>query len=120
MDCDVIRGELVGFHFGEIDGEPRVRVEAHLSSCPACLQAFLTLKRAIETTEAKPSPAAAARLREAVAREVRSRRPAAWSWWQRPLAVAIAAAAVLLATSTVHVLASSAGGAPRGWSTPER
>lgn len=118
MDCNVIRVELASFHFGELDDEARRGVELHLASCRSCLQAFLALKRAIETNDARPSETARARLRAAVARQIAAARQAApaWSWWQRPLAVAVAAGAVVLAVSTVSALASSPGGAPRGWS----
>lgn len=118
MDCELTRPYLIEFHFGEIDDQPRLLVEAHLLLCPACLRQFLALKRAIEISEAKPSEAARARLRDAVAREVASPGPAAWSWWQRPLAVAVAAVAVLLAAATVNVMAASPGRAPQAWSKP--
>jgi anti-sigma factor RsiW len=120
MDCELIRLDLVGFHFGDLDDEPRRTVEAHLPSCTACLQAFLALKRSVETSEARPSAAARARLRAAIAEQVAPQRPPAWSWWQRPLAVAVAAAAVFFAASTVRVLASSPGGAPQAWSRPDQ
>jgi anti-sigma factor RsiW len=119
MDCELIRVDLVGFHFGDLEDEPRKKVEAHLLSCSACLQAFLALKRSVETTEARPSAAALARLRAAVAQKVAPPQPAVWSWWQRPLAVAVAAAAVLFAASTVGALASGPGVAPLSWSKPQ-
>jgi anti-sigma factor RsiW len=116
MDCDLTRPDLIAFHFGEIEDQPRLRMEAHLLCCPACLQAFLALKRSIETTEARPSEAAREKLRDAVAREVAWQRPPAWPWWQRPLAVAVAAAAIFLAAATVNILAASPGRAPLAWS----
>jgi hypothetical protein len=36
-------------------------VEAHLLECPACLRGYLALKREIETAQAGPAPAQAAR-----------------------------------------------------------
>ncbi len=114
MDCDVIGVELTGFHFGDLEDEARRRVEAHLLACPLCLQAFLALKRTIETADAKPSDAARSRLRAAVADQVTTRRPS-WAWWQRPLAVAVAAAAIMFAASTASMLAASPGGAPHAW-----
>lgn len=116
MDCDLTRPDLIAFHFGEIEDQPRLRMEAHLLSCQACLREFLALKRSIETTEARPSETAREKLRDAVAREVASQRPPAWSWWQRPLAVAVAAAAVVLAAATVNLMAASPGRAPHAWS----
>jgi anti-sigma factor RsiW len=119
MDCDVTRTDLIDFHFGEIDDQPRLRVEAHLLSCPACLREFMAIKRAVETTGTRPSEAARERLRAAVAREVAPLGRAAWSWWQRPLAVAVAAAAVVLAAATVNILAAGPGRAPHAWSKPD-
>jgi len=114
MDCDVIGVELIGFHFGDLEDEPRRRVEAHLLGCRSCLQAFIALKRTVETADAKPSDAARSRLRAAVASQLETQRPS-WSWWQRPLAVAIAATAIMFAASTASMLAASPGGAPYAW-----
>lgn len=106
MDCPLIRGELVAYHFGSVDEATRDAVEAHLLGCPGCLRAFLALKREIETAGAspRPSPAARERLRQAVARDLASRASAARPlWWRRPLAfgfvTAAAAAAMLLVLS---------------------
>lgn len=120
MDCQLIRLDLVAFHFGDLDDETRRRVEAHLPACGACLQAFLALKRSIESADSRLSETARARLRAAVAREIIAvpRSEPAWPWWQRPLAVALATAAVFLALSTVSALASSPGAAPLAWPKP--
>ena len=111
MDCVLIQPELVAYHFGMIEDDARERVEKHLLECPECLRDFLALKRSMETSDERPSPLAKARLREAVASEV-GRRRVAWSWWERPLAVAFAAAVILTAGSAVHALATSEGRAP--------
>ena len=55
----------------------------------------------------KPSAAAKDRLRDAVAREVGARQPAAWSWWERPLAVVLATSALFVAAATVGMIGSS-------------
>ena len=118
MSCDEIQLELCAFHFGTVSEETRRALEAHLPGCPACLRAFLSLKREIETAEheERPSPAARARLRQAVAEELGLARPRrAWSWWERPLAFGFAAAAVLLAMIMVGLLATGPGAMPRGW-----
>jgi hypothetical protein len=96
MDCKLISGELVAYHFGQVDDAARARVEDHLFGCSDCLRSFLVLKREIETAATAPRPSAAARakLRRAVALEVAPRkqvRPVAW--WRRPLAFGFAAAA---------------------------
>jgi anti-sigma factor RsiW len=112
MACHLIQSDLVPYHFGVIDDEGRTRVEEHLVSCPQCLRDYIALKREMETTAEKPSPAAKARLRSAVADEV-TRSRVTWSWWERPLAVAFASAAILVAGFAVHSLATSEGVAPR-------
>jgi len=104
MHCEVIQPELVSFYFGDVEEEARARVEAHLRECRSCLDAYLSLKRSIEAADLKPSDEARIRLRDAVARELSAAEPAAWLWWERPLAVAFAAAAVALATITVSEL----------------
>ncbi len=109
MDCQLIRGELVAYHFGAVEERVRDQVEAHLLECPACLRGYLALKREIETAQAGPAPAQAARdrLRRAVAQELSQRRGAAAQpgWWRRPLAfgfAAASAAAVMLAVVSVR------------------
>ena len=119
MDCDVIRLDLAGFHFGELEEEPRRRVEAHLLACRECLQAFLALKRNVEAASGRFSESGQARLRAAVQQHVAARQPPRpWPWWQRPLAVALAAAAVLLAAGAAGGMAASPGGAPHAWPKP--
>jgi anti-sigma factor RsiW len=118
MSCDAIQLELCAYHFGTISEENRLELEAHLPTCAACTRAFVALKREIETAEhgQRPSPAARARLRRAVAEEL-GLAPRGWSWWERPLAFACAAAAVLLAMVMVGLLATGPGAAPHGSSS---
>ena len=104
MHCEVIQPELVSFYFGDVEDKARARVETHLRTCRSCLDAYLSLKRSIEAADLKPSVEARGRLRDAVARELASAEPAAWLWWERPLAVAFATATVALATIAVGQL----------------
>lgn len=104
MQCEMIQPELVSFYFGDVDEEARARVEAHLRGCRSCLDAYLSLKRSIEAAELKPSEEARVRLRDAVAQELSAAEPAPWLWWERPLVVAFATAAVALARITVSRL----------------
>jgi anti-sigma factor RsiW len=116
MNCEPIRTELTGFHFNTLDADTRLAVEAHLPTCRACLDEFLALKRAVEVTDdaPMPSPASRARLRRAVADELRGPRPApTWSWWERPLAFGLAAACVTLALGALHAVSSGPGARPR-------
>lgn len=74
MDCTLIEGELVPFHFGTVEPAARAEVEQHLPGCPRCLQAFLELKRVIDgggavgpSLKQRPSAATRGRLRGDVA-----------------------------------------------------
>ena len=113
MNCERARPELVGFHFGAVEGETREALEAHLVGCRACLTEYLTIKRTVEAPEALPAPSelSRARLRRAVEKELR-RGSAPWSWWERSLVVGVAAASVWLALGAMHVVASQEGRAP--------
>jgi anti-sigma factor RsiW len=121
MTCAEVEQELVGYHFATLHDEARSEVEAHLAECQACVRAYVALKRAVETSEdaAGPSDAARLRLRRAVARELGIGK-AKWSWWERPLAVAVAASIVLVASATTRALAASPGSAPRALSLGTR
>jgi anti-sigma factor RsiW len=112
MECNVTQPDLVPYHFGMIDEDARARVERHLIGCSGCLRDYIAIKRMIETSEEKPSPSARARLRQAVVRQVQPPR-IDWSWWERPLAAALAGAAIFVACFAVHSLASGGGTAPR-------
>ncbi len=112
MNCDEARCELTGFHFGTLTGATRDALEAHLTACPACLGEYLALKRAAECVEDLPPPSelSRARLRRAIADELRRARR--WSWWERPLVVGVAAASVWLALGAAHAAAVGEGRAP--------
>jgi anti-sigma factor RsiW len=98
-----VEAQVLEFHFAELPDAERAVVEAHLRECPACVSAFLEVKRHVELAEGtpRPSPAARARLRAAVAAAVLPPR----ARWERPVAFALAAAAALLAASMVGSLA---------------
>lgn len=115
MTCELVRPDLVAFHFGDVSAETRALVEGHLEGCRACVHEYLALKRSIETAEEgpRPSPGARARLRAAVDAELA---PAdrSWKWWERPLAFGIAAAVIVVCVSLVGAIARSGGAAPHG------
>jgi hypothetical protein len=120
MDCDVMKSELVAYHFGVVDDGARRAAEEHLLTCAGCLFDFLALKREIETADARPSRAARDRLRLAVARELGAPpRRAGWAWWERPLALGLAGFTLVGAIFAVHLLASSPGAGPHAQSTHE-
>jgi hypothetical protein len=117
MSCHDIQQELVGYHFGMMEGgATRRQLEDHLVTCQDCTKAFVAIKRDIETAESgpRPSPAMRQRLRLAVARElgIVAPRPTGWSWWERPLAFGFAGVAVFLAVFALSVLGSSPGSMP--------
>ena len=114
MSCSRIQPELVAYHFGTVSDEARLELEQHLPTCPACLADYLGIKREIETapSELRPAPAARARLRLAVARELGQPTPRKWSWWERPLALGFATAAVLVAMVALRALATTPGAMP--------
>jgi anti-sigma factor RsiW len=115
MSCERIENELVAFHFGVVSPETRRELEAHLPGCAGCLASYLALKRDIETAELEPGPTPAARrrLRRAVAEELGLLPPRPrWSWWERPLALGIAGAAVAAALLLLGVLSPAAGWMP--------
>ena len=119
MDCEMTKSELVAYHFGVIEERARTGMEQHLLGCSSCLREFIELKRAAETADAEPSPAVKARLRSAVADELKSRAlRSSWSWWERPLAVALAGLMVVMATVFVRRIAESPGAPPRAISQP--
>jgi anti-sigma factor RsiW len=111
MSCDTIEPELLAYHFALVDEDTRKRIEDHLVACPACVRAFVDVKRAIDTSEGAPRPSntARARLRRAVATELGQGK---WSWWERPLAIALAASVVLVAGATMHALTTARGTPP--------
>lgn len=112
MDCSLIQVDLVAYHLGAIEEPARERVEAHLVACAACVRAFVTLKRHMESGAAKPSEAARARLRAAVAAEFEPNAASRVKKWLRrpiPLYQGLAAAAVIaLAAMTAPKIAELA------------
>lgn len=58
MNCELISGEILDFHFGSLSIERRSFVEGHLLECKECLKEYLALKSDIElskSSEVKPS-----------------------------------------------------------------
>ena len=109
--CDALRLELIPYCFGEVAEEVRGRLEAHLPGCPACVAELLALKRALETGDpaARPSDVARARLRAAAAVAVGA---APRRRWERPLAFAFAASAVLAAMLATRSITEGPGEPP--------
>jgi len=123
MSCEEVKPELVAYHFGTIGPEARESVEGHLPSCASCLREFISLKRAMETSEDEPRPSQASRerLRLAVARELRARAPApSWRWWERPLALGGALAVLASALLVTYRASISEPVAPRSFYQLER
>ena len=119
MDCELIRPDLAPYHLGEVDDAARTAVEVHLCACEPCLRQYLAIKRSLEIGGGRPSAAARERLRRAVTTEMAAGSPSGKPWrrWERPLAVVLAGAAVVLSTLATSALASGPAGPPHGWSS---
>jgi anti-sigma factor RsiW len=120
MSCTTFQsGGLVGYHFGEVTAQERSEIELHLIECRDCLREFLAIKRQIETAEAgaRPSSAARARIRAAVAGEIRPRKQSV-SWWAWPMAACVAGVALVLAMAGTHAIQTSGGGPPHALTRP--
>lgn len=111
--CAALRPELVPYCLGEVADDVRGRLEQHLPGCPACVAELLALKRAIDLGDpaARPSDVARARLRAAVAAEIGA---APRRRWERPLAFALAASAVLAAALATRSVTAGPGAPPVG------
>ncbi|MBK7862241.1 MAG: zf-HC2 domain-containing protein [Archangiaceae bacterium] len=97
MTCAELEPLLMPYELGASTPAERDACETHLAACPACLAAFLSLKRVREDAAAfdeRPSPVVRDRLRARVA--ARSRR--------RPVLWAAAAAALIAAALALKVL----------------
>jgi short subunit dehydrogenase-like uncharacterized protein len=105
MDCAVIQGDLLAYHFAVAAAEERARIEAHLLECTTCLRAYLALKAHVERTdEAGKGPSEESRLRLRAAVEERFRPTPGRRlrrWLARPIpryqSLAVAAAVILVA-----------------------
>ncbi len=102
MDCSLIQGDLIAYHFGAVTDDERERVEAHLVACQACLRSYLALKAHVDQTgkpPAQPSEESRLKLRAAVERRFRPspvRRVGRWLARPVPLYQSVALAAVVV------------------------
>ncbi|HEY8087674.1 MAG TPA: hypothetical protein VIF09_07515 [Polyangiaceae bacterium] len=106
MDCTLIQGHLIGYHFATASDAERGEVEGHLVECQACLRTYLALKAHVDrggTDDDAPTDAARVRLRAAVQARFRptaTRRVRRWLTRPVPFYQGLAvAAAVLLAAA---------------------
>ena len=128
MDCRLIQGELIAYHFATAREEDRERIDEHLLVCTACLRAYLRLKRHIEhgaSQGAQPSQAVRARLRHDVEAAFRpSARERVRRWLQRPIplyqGIAAAAVALFVAGAAPLVADAVADREPRSTARIER
>ncbi len=106
--CDEVDRALVEFQLGLLEDPRRAALEQHLAGCPACVQAFVRLKRAMETAADVPAPSEASRLalRRAVAAEL-GLVAAPWRWWERPLALGVGGAAAGAAVLAVYLVSGA-------------
>lgn len=91
MDCADVQAELIPYHLGTLEEAAADAMDAHLLTCAACLRGYLQRKRSLELSllppaDARPSPAARARLRAAVQATFRPRLSSRlWRLWVRPI-----------------------------------
>lgn len=100
MKCEEIRENLSAYADGELHGEARHKVEAHVRACPACsarLNALLMLQDKLR--EGLPEVAQAPDIADAVMASlpVTERRAARRSYWRLAWVVPIAAVLIALA-----------------------
>ena len=97
MTCPTFDAQLLSYQLGELADPARSALEAHLPGCPGCVRGLVALKRQLELADVapglRPSSAAAAKLRRAMAEAVRPP-PAPW---ERPVSWLLAAAAAVAA-----------------------
>ena len=107
MDCSLIQGDLIAYHFAAATDDERARVEAHLVECTSCLRAYLALKAHIDRVgdgQVGPSEPSRVRLRLAVADRFRPtplRRVRRWLARPIPLYQGLAFAAGLILAATL-------------------
>ena len=95
-ECEKIRETIHRALDGELGPKERVRLDAHIETCPACRREYEALTRAVAAFEAaprlEPSPTFAAdvmrRVRLAKARQARTRRFVSWAMAGATAAVA--------------------------------
>jgi anti-sigma factor RsiW len=89
MDCSLIQGDLIAYHFAAVSEGERHRVETHLVACEACLRSYLALKAHVDQTgkpPATPSEASRRKLRAAVEARFRPTLPRrVGGWLARPI-----------------------------------
>lgn len=98
MTCDDVKVDLMAWQLGELHGDARATLEAHVLECASCVKAFVEVKRAVELAEDGPAPSTSARvtLRAAVRDEF-----FAAAWWERPVAFFFASVSVVAAVVLV-------------------
>ncbi|MFT3712414.1 MAG: zf-HC2 domain-containing protein [Archangium sp.] len=91
-----MKRDLMAWQLGDLHGEERVKLEAHVSECTSCVREFIALKRDVELAEDGPAPSFAAKekLRHAVKLELGL---VPGPWWERPVAFFVGTASVACA-----------------------
>jgi anti-sigma factor RsiW len=113
MTCEQIRPALIAYHFDALDESERRAIETHLPGCSACVVELVELKRAIDLGGARPSPSVRNRLRDAIAADLGSRSASVPARrWHRPIACAIAAAALVATMAATRALTAAPGSPP--------
>ncbi len=99
--CASVDALLLDYAYGELEGAPRRKVEAHLSGCVACRTALMTMaetRHAMAGLTPEPAPEAGLESLLAYAQQARPqpRKARFWTWLVPAISVAGASAAALL------------------------
>jgi predicted anti-sigma-YlaC factor YlaD len=113
-------GELIAYLRGGLDPAARARVDQHLVACPHCREALdgsRAVFEALQTSIPSPPPVAWPRYRAELRRRLHRRQDRSWTWWRRPLPLALATglASVLLYLA----MQGSPGGRDEGFAFEE-
>lgn len=110
MDSRHPETELIAYLKDELTGPSREAVARHLDGCADCrdtLADFRRLLAGVAATAAPPVQWARYRAELRLRREARAERRG-WSWWRRPLPVAVSAGLAAAAVVTLVILGPSA------------
>lgn len=91
---------------GELSPEARARLEAHLSTCAPCAEAYQRFARAVGLVREEPRPRAPTGLMRRILKRVRARRRSRAAWFAEIRTPAEGVIVVILAAAAAAVLAA--------------
>lgn len=113
MKCEDIRERLVEYHEGELDGEGRMHIEAHLRNCKGCREELRAIEGLLCAVAALPVPdpwpGFARRLHARIEKDKQERSPRWMSGLRLRLAWSASISLVLVVGGLLWALLSLAG-----------